>query len=482
MKKLCFLPLLALLAACSTTPKDASEIDLTNFKQRISYALGADMGSSFSNIPEEISNLLNKNKMEDGFSDALKDPDADTTDCDMVLNAAFADRNGGVDTSKYSMNEISHCYGSIFGKMLHRSLSTKDAMNEVNTDIARIGFSNSLDGIDTLIEVKERQKMIVDFNNDLNKEAASDFLSDKKEEFPDDVQDGGYILVVETEGTGAPIDLNKEYNIVYTLTDVTGDTIFSTVKDPSLGDEENALIFNADDIVFPEVWQKASEHMMVGGEYTLYSPSDLAFGEKGMPSPNQQGYIIQPFSAVVIHSRVLSQEEKYASIKRKGRKVLEDAKNEPNTVVDDSGFILTTLQEGSGDKVAPGSDVQANYILTNSSGKVVENSYMQSAQSKQPAPSFSLKSVVPGWKLAIPKMRVGGRYKLVLPYELAYGEKGNQGIQPYETLTFEIEVIDTGEPGSLVKPQQQNQFSEAQMQQLQQQLKQQQEQQQQQGN
>jgi len=80
---------------------------------------------------------------------------------------------------------------------------------------------------------------------------------------------------------------------------------------------------------------------------------------------------------------------------------------------------------------------------------------------------------VKGWQLGIPEMNEGGRYKLVLPYDLAYGEQGNQSIQPYETLTFEIEVIKSGEPGSLVKPKQQKQqqqFSEEQMKQLQEQM------------
>lgn len=474
MKKLCFLPLLALIAACSTAPKDASELNLENFEQRISYALGADMGSNFSNIPEEISNQLNKKEVEGGFSEYLNSPDLDSKECQKVLNAAFAKQDGSIDTTDTNMDEISHCYGSIFGEMLRHSLASKNAMDKLNTDVAAIGFSNALDGIDTLIPLDERQKMIVDFNNDLNKEAAKDFISKKIKEFPEDVQDDTYVLVTESEGTGAQIELGKEYKIVYTLTNIAGDTIISTFKDLSLPEEANAQIVNSEDIVFPEVWKSASTQMKVGGEYTIYSPSDIAYGEKGLPSPNQQGYVIQPFSAIVIHSKVLSQEEMYTAIKREGKKILEEAKKQPNTVVDKSGYILTTLQDGTGDKVAPGSDVQANYILTNSSGKVIENSYVRSSQSQQPAPSFSLNSVVEGWKKAIPEMRIGGRYKLVLPYELAYGEQGNQGIQPYETLTFEIEVIDAGEPGSLVKPQDQSQITEAQMQQLQKQLQQQQ--------
>ena len=476
MKKLCFLPLLALLAACSTTPKDASEIDLSNFEQRISYALGADMGANFSNIPEEVSGEMNLNEIEEGFVEFLTNVNLDSKDCQEMLNIAFSNQGGGLDTSKNSVNEISRCYGSYFGEMLRHSLTTKDAMNKINVDIARIGFSNALNGIDTLIELEERQKMIVDFNNDLNKEAGNEFISKKKKEFSKNVQDDAYVLVVKNEGTGDQIDLNKEYNIVYTITNIKGDTIISTLKGPSLTELDNAQIVNSDDIVFPEAWKKASKQMKVGGEYTIYAPSDLAYGEQGLPSPSRQGYVIQPYSAIIIHSKVLSQEEINSAVKRKGLKVLEEAKKQPNTVVDKSGFVLTTLEEGKGPQVAPGSDVQANYILTNSSGQVVENSYMASSQSNQPAPSFSLNSVVEGWQLAIPKMRVGGRYKLVLPYELAYGEKGSQGVPPYETLTFEIEVINTGAPGSLAKPQpqQQNQFTEEQLKQLQQQIQQQQ--------
>lgn len=69
-------------------------------------------------------------------------------------------------------------------------------------------------------------------------------------------------------------------------------------------------------------------------------------------------------------------------------------------------------------------------------------------------------------------MRKGGRYKLVLPYDLAYGESGNGGIPPFETLTFEMEIIDFGKEGTLVQPrkqQQQPQMTEEQMQQMQQQ-------------
>ncbi|WP_234369144.1 FKBP-type peptidyl-prolyl cis-trans isomerase [Brumimicrobium mesophilum] len=471
-----FIPLVALFFACTSSPKDASELDLTDFKQKISYALGADMGTNFTNVPEDIFAQLNKAELENGFYQYLTKENLKSVECREILEAALSNGNG-IDTTKHKMSEISHCYGSIFGEMLRNSLVGKDAMDEINPDIARIGFANSLNKTDTLIPIEERQQMIMNFNNDLNNFAGEEFMNKMAKKHKHDVKEEGYILLENAEGTGAPIDLTGEYNIVYTMTNIAGDTIISTLTDPKLSDLENAQVVNADDIVFPEAWKIAAKHMKVGGDYTIHTSHELAYGEEGLRAPNSPNYVIQPFSAVTIYSKVLSQGERHAGVKAKGMEVLEQAKNRPNTKVYPEGFILTTLEEGTGPKVKKGADVQAHYILSNSNGDVIENSFMSSSQNNQPAPSFSLNGVVKGWQLAIPEMKEGGRYKLVLPYDLAYGEQGNQSIQPFETLTFEIQVIKSGEPGTLVQPrqpQQQQQFSEEQMRQLQEQLKEQQ--------
>jgi len=473
MKKMFFIPLVAIFAACTSSPKDASELDLTDFKQKISYALGADMGTNFTNIPEDIFNQLNKAELESGFFEYLTEDNLKSVECRNILEAALSNGNG-IDTTKYKMSEISHCYGSIFGEMLRNSLVGKDAMGEINPDIARIGFANSLVKSDTLIPIEERQQMIMNFNNDLNSFAGEEFMNKMAKKHKHDVKEEGHIVIENEEGNGTPIDLSGEYNIVYTMTNISGDTIISTLRDPKLSDKENAQIVNADDIVFPDAWKIASKNMTVGGDYTIYTSHDLAYGEEGLRAPNSPNYVIQPFSAVIIYSKVLSQGERYGEVKAKGRAVIEQAKQRSNTKVYPEGFIITTLEEGTGPKVKAGADVQAHYILSNSNGEVVENSFMSSSQNNQPAPSFSLNGVVEGWKLGIPEMNEGGRYKLVLPYNLAYGEQGNQSIQPYETLSFEIQVIKSGEPGSLVKERQQPSFTEEQMKELQEQLKQQQ--------
>lgn len=477
MRKLFLIPITALLFACGEDkPKTASDLDLEDFNQRISYALGADMAAGFAQLPDEIYNQLSKEDIENGFYDLLKaDENEETTECRTVLQKALSQPQG-IDTTNNTMSEISHCYGSIFGEMLRNSLDNKNAMKEVDLEIARIGFRSGLNREDTLIPIEERQQMVADFNNDMSKLAGEEFVENKSAEHPDNIEDEGYILVEKESGQGEAVDLTKEYKIKYTLTNIAGDTIISTIQDPSASDGENAQVVTANDIVFPEAWKLATDNMNVGGEYTIYAPYDLAFGEEGLARPRGDGYVVQPYSAIIIHSKVLSQYPLNFLVKERGEKVIAEAKKLPNTKVDESGYILTTLEEGEGKKIPEGSDVQAHYILKNSKGEMVENSYTSSMQRNQPAPTFSLNGVVEGWQKAVPEMRKGGRYQLVLPYDLAYGEQGNQGIQPFETLTFEMEILDFGESGTLVKPrpQQQQQFTEEQMKQLQQQMQQQQ--------
>jgi len=220
----------------------------------------------------------------------------------------------------------------------------------------------------------------------------------------------------------------------------------STVSDPMADAESNSLEIAGADIV--EGWKLATEHMKVGGKYSVYLPYELAYGEKGLPSPRGDGYYINPYTGLIISSQILAQQERNSFAIERGEKVIEIAKQKPNTKVGASGYVLETLEEGTGPKVKPGSDVQAHYILMDSRGEVIENSYMGAMQGR-PAPIFSLNGVIKGWQEGVPEMKKGGRYRLYVPYNLAYGETGNQGIPPYETLTFEMEILNFGEAGSL---------------------------------
>lgn len=432
------------------------DLVLESFEDRISYAIGADMGANFNNMPEEMFSFMDTEALENGFYEGMTGVKGERDDCQSVLQAAFSSPEG-IDTSMHDMTVVSDCYGFIFGEMMKKNLDAKEAFNEINPEITRKGFAHALYEVDTLIPIEERSKMVADFNNDMAKIAGEKMIDEAANIEGAYVSDEGWILVEKEKGTLEPINKNKEYKIIYSMRGPGGDTIISTIIDKRMSDEENAQVINTDDIVIPDGWSMASSMMTVGGEYELYLPYDLAYGERGLMNQNQSGYIIQPYTSVIISTKVIEQARMHSFAKKRGEKVIAEAKKQPNTKVGPSGYVLETIEEGDGQKVKAGSDVKAHYILRNSKGEVIENSYM-GAQQGRGAPTFSLNSVIKGWQDAVPEMRKGGRYKLYLPHDIAYGESGNQGIAPFETLTFEMEIIDFGKPGSLTQQQQQQQM------------------------
>ena len=71
------------------------------------------------------------------------------------------------------------------------------------------------------------------------------------------------------------------------------------------------------------------------------------------------------------------------------------------------------------------------------SGEVFDSS----VERNSPA-SFAVNGVIAGWTEALQLMGVGSKWKLVIPPELAYGERGAGGkIQPHATLVFEVELL-----------------------------------------
>lgn len=114
----------------------------------------------------------------------------------------------------------------------------------------------------------------------------------------------------------------------------------------------------------------------------------------------------------------------------------EYAKKEGVTVLE-NGLLYTILTPGEGESPKADDLVEVHYKGTLIDGTVFDSSY----QRGQPV-QFNLKGVVAGFREAITRMKPGAKWQVVMPPELAYGEKGaGKKIGPNETLTFEIEYL-----------------------------------------
>jgi peptidyl-prolyl cis-trans isomerase A (cyclophilin A) len=102
-----------------------------------------------------------------------------------------------------------------------------------------------------------------------------------------------------------------------------------------------------------------------------------------------------------------------------------------------SGLGYMVLTEGTGAKPSATSNVKVHYTGTFLDGKIFDSS----VQRGQPI-DFGLNQVIPGWTEGVQLMKEGAKYKLYIPYQLAYGEQGYPGaIPPKSDLIFEVELI-----------------------------------------
>jgi len=102
-----------------------------------------------------------------------------------------------------------------------------------------------------------------------------------------------------------------------------------------------------------------------------------------------------------------------------------------------SGLKIQDLKVGDGPSPKMGQTVRVHYIGRLENGKEFNNSYTLG----QPA-EFKLGEVIPGWNEGLQTMKVGGKRKLWIPSNLAYGPRGRPPmIPPNSNLEFEIELL-----------------------------------------
>ncbi|MGL1891018.1 MAG: peptidylprolyl isomerase [Spirochaetaceae bacterium] len=128
------------------------------------------------------------------------------------------------------------------------------------------------------------------------------------------------------------------------------------------------------------------------------------------------------------------------SSKKSSEAVITDIKSRyPDAKVSDSGIYYTILEEGDGNKPTKGQNVSVHYTGKFMDGKTFDSSVSRGEPIEFPVGTGS---VIPGWDETVLEMSVGEERTVVIPPNLAYGEKGYPGaIPPNSWLIFEVELV-----------------------------------------
>jgi len=122
---------------------------------------------------------------------------------------------------------------------------------------------------------------------------------------------------------------------------------------------------------------------------------------------------------------------------QQGKTFLEENKKRANVVTLKSGLQYEILTKGNGKSPSATDRVQCHYEGTLIDGTLFDSSIKRG----QPA-VFGVNQVISGWTEALQLMKEGDKWRLYIPYNLAYGEQGaGDSIPPFCTLVFEVELI-----------------------------------------
>ena len=168
------------------------------------------------------------------------------------------------------------------------------------------------------------------------------------------------------------------------------------------------------------------------GVETIYSD------EEPLLNDQQIGEVMQGFQQRKMEEQQQAMAQLADENKKAGEAYMAENADKDGVTTTESGLQYEELAAGEGDSPEASDTVKVHYRGTLIDGTEFDSSYARN----QPV-SFPLDGVIPGWTEGLQLMKEGGKARLVIPSDLAYGPGGmGNAIGPNETLVFEVELLE----------------------------------------
>jgi FKBP-type peptidyl-prolyl cis-trans isomerase FklB len=141
------------------------------------------------------------------------------------------------------------------------------------------------------------------------------------------------------------------------------------------------------------------------------------------------------------HQKQLAEAAEMADdIAAKSREFMEMNKAREGVITTDSGLQYEVEEAGDEGQASPAT---TDTVVVHYEGTLIDGTVFDSSYARGEPATFPLGSIIPGWQEVLQLMKPGDKWKVVIPPELAYGERGaGQSIGPNETLLFDIELLE----------------------------------------
>jgi FKBP-type peptidyl-prolyl cis-trans isomerase FkpA/FKBP-type peptidyl-prolyl cis-trans isomerase FklB len=170
----------------------------------------------------------------------------------------------------------------------------------------------------------------------------------------------------------------------------------------------------------------------VDGEVVGASINDVMAGKEPRLSQAEMAAVVQKLQA----SQGAASDAEAKANREKGDAFLAENKKKPGVKTTASGLQYEVIQEGKG-----ASPKATDIVTVQYKGTLIDGTKFDSSYDRGKPAEFPLNQVIKGWTEGLQLMKVGGKSKMMIPSDLAYGPQGRPGIPASSVLIFEVELV-----------------------------------------